>query len=68
MTTAGGIKKTRSKKKIKKIYKKKERKCGEINTIKSSRETSRLEEGLTEEEENVHSVGNVPSVALEVPS
>lgn len=51
------------------MYKKKERKCGEINTIKSSRETSRLEEGLTEEEEeDVHSVERAPSVALEVPS
>lgn len=43
-------------------------KCGEINTIKSSQETSRLEEGLTEEEESVHSVEHVLSVALEVPS
>lgn len=48
-----------------------ERNCGEINAIKSSEETSWLEEGLTdeeEEEESVHSGEHVLSVALEVPS
>lgn len=64
MTTAGGIKKKVKRNKItRKKKKNREHKCGEINTIKSSQETSRLEEVLTEEEG-----GDVLSAALEVPS